>query len=460
MRKLFTILSVLLLSFSVFASGVYTVDDLLVLMKENSTDVRKAREELQKASLDISDAKGSYYPTVDLTLSGSYIANPMEAVRINPSDYVNIPGAVSSDYITLYKGQESTYYQFKVELIQPIYTSGKISSAVKLANEAYEARVLDLERAVEDNTVKVKAQCAALYYLNELLSVVSETSALSDRLVEISHSAWENGMMIESDYKTIVAKARATDSAKAQIQAQIIALEAGIGTLCGLEDFSSSFLVFDEEELKALYEEIDRYSYSDLKKRSVSEQRTVLELLDKMESIALAARNFASAKVSWKPDVALVVDFDYAGSRFPLIETDWYRQDDWSGTVTVAIKTTLFDAGSSKRELSRAVSDIAEAEIDSSSARSQILTSLAENYGTFISSGADADYQSSLYDSYQSTLSNRKTLMDSGYGSESDYVQAQIDLSACKADIIRANMNRAVAAYTLSYLCDLGGVEN
>ncbi len=460
MKKLFFVLSVLLLSFSLFASGLYTTGNLLALMEENNTEVKKARESVQKAYLDIQDAKGSYCPSVDLTLSGSYIANPMEAIRINPSDYVNMPGVVSSDYITLYKGQESTYYQFKVELIQPLYTSGKLSNAVKLANEAYEARILDLQRTIEDNSVKVKAQCAALHYLNELYAVVDETSSLSERLVELSLSAFENGMMIESEYKTIVAKARATDSAKAQILSQIIALEANIGSLCGLEDFSSSSLVFNEEELEALYEEIDSYSYGELKDLSVSERRTVLRLLKKMEEISLAARNFASAKISWKPDVALVVDFDYTGSRFPLIEKDWYRQDDWSGTVTVAIKTTLFDAGASSRDLSRAVSDMAEAEIDSSQARSQILTTLAENYGTYISSASDADYQNSLYESYQSTLTNKKTLMDSGYGSESDYIQSQIDLSSCKADLIRANMNRAVAAYTISYLCDLTGAEN
>lgn len=455
MRKPFCILLVLLFSCFLFASDLYTVEDLLSFMEVNSTDVRKAREEVKKAALDISDAKASYYPTVDLTLTGSYIANPMEAIRINPADYINIPNVATGGYVTLYKGQENTYYQFKLELVQPIYTSGKIPSAVRLAKQAYEARVLALEKAVEDNAVKVKAQSAALYFLNELLTVVSETSELSDRLVKISCSAFENGLMLESDYKSIVAKARATDSAKAQIQAQILSLEAEISALCGLDEFSASSLSFSEKEIESLYEKLDIYSYEDLKNMAVSGERTVFRLMTTLEIISQEARKLSSASVSWKPDVALVVDFDYSGSRFPLIETDWYRQNDWGATVTVAVKTTLFDAGSSGRAVKRAIADASEAEIDFSSARSQVISSLAENFGSYISSQAEISYQKALYESDLSIRDIKESLMGSGYGSESDYVQSLIDLSICRSDLIRAEMNRAIAAYTVSYLCGL-----
>lgn len=452
MRKVFLCFLILLLSFSVFAD-TYTVSDLLSLMEENCAEVRKAREEVNKASLDISDARGGYYPSVDLTLSGSYIANPIEAIRINPSDYITVPGVSTSDYVTLYKGQESTYYQFKVELIQPIYTSGKLSSAVKLAKEAYEVRLLALDKAIEDNEVKLRAECAALYYLQDLLSVVTETSSLSRRLVELSQIAYENGMMIESDYKNVVAKARATDAARDKVLSQIMSLEADVVSLSGVRDFTVSSLVFDEKEALCLFDKISSYPYEELKEKALSEERTVFTLLNRMESLSVAAKKFASAKVSWKPDVALVVDFDYSGSRFPLVETDWYRQDDWSGTVTVAIKTTLFDGGSSSREVSRAVSDITEAEIDSSQAQVQVLSTLAENYGTFISSASEIDYQSALRQALESTAETKKTLMDTGYGSESDYVQALIEVSSCRSDIIRAQMDRAVSAYTVAYLC-------
>lgn len=450
MKKIITVILVLLLCFSAFA---YTTDELLKAMVGNNTEILKAREELKQSLLDVSDAKAGYYPSVDLTLTGSYIANPIDPIRINLSDY--IPGMSTSEYVKIYDGQESLYYQFKLQLTQPVFTSGKLSNGVKLASLAAEARELQLQRTTENEEVQLRANCAALYYLQMLKEVVSELQAYSSRLVELSQSACENGMMLETDFYNIKAKARSADSALSQVESKLLSTEASVARLSGIMDFSFKELEFDEKEVLSLCSRISSSDYTELKSSSVSSERTVFTLLDKMNEIAKASEDFANASVSWKPDVAIVVDASYSGSRFPLIETDWYRKDDWAATITVAVKTTLFDAGTSARAVDRAVSSSVVSAVDKSAAENEVLSTLAENYGNFISSVSDIEYRKVLLESLESQSRSRLEQFESGYGSESDYIQSLIDLKSCESELIQAYIERAVSAYTIGYLCGM-----
>ena len=68
MKKLLILLVISSLLVPVFA---YSADELSSSMIAKNPDIRKAREEVTKADLDVRDAKGGYSPTIDLTVTGS-----------------------------------------------------------------------------------------------------------------------------------------------------------------------------------------------------------------------------------------------------------------------------------------------------------------------------------------------------------------------------------------------------
>ena len=61
MKKLITLLVISAILVPVFA---YTPEELSSSMMANNTDIRKAREEVTKANLDLKDAKAGYSPTI------------------------------------------------------------------------------------------------------------------------------------------------------------------------------------------------------------------------------------------------------------------------------------------------------------------------------------------------------------------------------------------------------------
>src|SRR5574344_715135 len=135
MKKLIATILVLSLCLSLWA---YTYSDLNAMMLGNNLNLLKAKEDVQTALLDYNDAKWGYSPTIDLTVTGSYLFNPIEAVTLQKDQLMeflgigNIGSGLGDDYLTLYKGQENMMYQFQLQITQPVVTWGKITNAVNL----------------------------------------------------------------------------------------------------------------------------------------------------------------------------------------------------------------------------------------------------------------------------------------------------------------------------------------
>ena len=450
MKKLLTTIL-----FSVFLFSLYslTVTDLENAMLGANPDILKAAEEITKAALDVRDAKAGYAPTVDLTITGSYIANPIDPIRINLGDYIDTRSyGIPNDYITVYGGQESMYYQFQLSLTQPIFTWGKLTNAIRLYQKVYDARVLQMDDAIGKARTEILTRTAALYWLLRISDMLDSQIEITSRLVELADDARRNGMMLETDALSVKVQARQLDVAKAKIDQQVVMMVSALRNLTGIKDLEASDIEFDEADFSRILEELRSADYETLCSQCLSDRRITFQLLGVLEDIAELTSDIAGASVNWKPDFALVVNADYSGSRLPFAETDWYGKDDWSATVTVALKTTVVDGGKALRNVTRTASDVAEARLDMQSAKDKVRAAVDENWTNLSVYGAQIDYQEALKLQLEAQGEVDRQLLDSGYGSESDYLQGQLKYNNCAIEILTTRISLAAAAYTLLYL--------
>lgn len=430
-----------------------TADELYSSMLENNPNVKKAGKEVSRALLDIKDAKAGRSPTIDLTVTGSYIANPMKPISINIGDYIDTTlYGVKNDYIRLYKGQESSYYKFSLSVTQPIFTWGKISNAVKLHQQVYDVRLLQLEDSIDKAGIELYTRIAALHYLLEIDRILSSQQEIAQRLVELAEKALENGMMLETEALSVRVQARQLDVAKARTEQQITIMLTEIGNITGQRDFEASDLEFNEEAFGSLVSKLSSSDSDTILANALSDSRTTFKLLSVLADIAVLAKDIAAASVNWKPDFAFVVNADYSGSRLPLMETDWYGKDDWNATLSIALKTTVFDGGKASRDVKRAESSVSEANIDIESAKLQVRSAVSRNLTDLSVALAGISYQQAL--SLQLDAQSRvdKSLLDTGYGSESDYLKGRLERNNCEIEILKAKTDLAAAVYTLLYL--------
>ena len=390
-------LIILLASVFLFSLSAYTAAELQTAMLANNPEIRKAREAVNQASLDVRDAKAGYTPTVDLTITGSYIANPIDPIRINLGDYINTSAyGLNNDYVTVYEGQESMYYQFSLSLTQPIFTWGKINNAVKLYQKVYDARILQLEDAIEKARTELWTRIAALDYLLRIRNLLDSQKEISERLVQMADDAKTNGMMLETEALSVRVQARQLDVAKAQVDQQIALMLTELENLTGIANLQAIDIEFDEASLDAVVTELCNTEYAFILGKCLSGSRTTFQLLSRLADIASLTHDIAGASVNWKPDFALVVNADYSGSRLPFAEKDWYGKDDWSATITVALKTTVFDGGKAVRNVKRTESAMEDASIDLEDAKAKIRSAVDENWTGLFVDLAKIDYQIAL----------------------------------------------------------------
>ena len=447
------VLTTVLLSVFLFSLTALTVGDLETAMLSSNPDILKAREEISKAALDVGDAKAGYTPTIDLTVTGSYIANPIDPIRINLGDYINTTAyGVPNDYITVYNGQESMYYQFQLTLTQPIFTWGKITNAVKLYSQVYDARVLQMDDAVEKARTEIRTRAAVLGCLEGMKELLEDQASITARLVELADEARRSGMMLETDALSVKVQARQIDVAAAQIDQQMLLMMTSLRNLTGMKDLQASDIESDEDEIISEVGNLMESGYETVSARSLSAGRTTFRLLGALETIADLTNDIAGASVNWKPDLALVVNADYSGSRLPFVETDWYGKDDWNATITVALKTTVLDGGKALRNVSRTESAVTEAHLDMQSARDKIRAAVDENWTGMAVCLAQLDYLKAMAEQLQAQSDVDRQLLDTGYGSESDYLQGRLEYNNCRMEILRTRIDLATAVYSLLYL--------
>lgn len=446
-------ISAILISFSLMCAFALSTEDLSKAVMTNNPDIMKAREEVSKASLDVKDAKSGYSPTIDLTITGSYIANPIDPIRVNLGDYINTTAyGIPNDYVTIYNGQESMYYQFQLSLTQPVFTWGKITNAVRLYQKVYDARVLQMEDAIEKAQTELRTRVAALYYLLQIQKLLESQREIADKLVGHADNAQQNGMMLATDALKVKVQSRQIDVAKAQIDQQIVLMVTELRNLTGLKDLTADDIEFDESEFDAKLDALKGTEYSTLSSRCLSDSRTTFQLLGALSQIAELTNDIAGASVNWKPDMALVVNADYSGSRLPFAQKDWYGKDDWSATITFALKTTIVDGGKAVRNVKRTESAVSEAQMDIQSAKAKVQSAVDENWTNLSVYLAQIDYQDALQSQLEAQGEVDKQLLDTGYGSESDYLQGQLESNNCGIEILRTRINLATAVYTLLYL--------
>ena len=456
LKKKFFIVFFLFVLFSLYSLDSYNSSSLALSLKLNNADLIKAQEEITKAKLDVLDAKAGFFPTVDLTVTGTYIANPIDPIRVNIGDYINIPGY--NDYINIYNGMEKTYYMFQLELTQPIFTWGKLDKALKLYNQIYDIRVLEYTDAYEKSLTELKTRVMALYFLNQIHDILNEQKNISKRLNELSDSAYENGFILKTEALNTHVQSTQVDVAYEQINKEVLSMQSYLSKLTGIDDFSIDMLSDDisnelaDEKLNKLVSDYSKLSLKTYVDKSVSDERTNLKLLYALTNISEYSKNIAEAQVNWKPDIALVVNASYSGPRLPFIETDWYGKNDWNALFTIALKTTVFDGGKAIRNVKRSKSDLYESRINTLDSKAVIINNVTENYTSMNLSIANISYLNAEVELKNEEINMNKSLLDSGYGGEIEYLRTILDRNTLLIQLLQEKINLYKSIYTLQYL--------
>ena len=457
MKRLLLVLTIifLLISPAIAEEGdKYTFADLVQSINAENTKVRKADEDVVQAHLDRKDAEAGYQPTIELTLMGMYMANPIiDDITINTNDILlqmGLSPLPQSYDLTLFDGIENMFYNASISITQPLLTWGKIANSVNLFKSVESAREMQRKDLGNQLVAELKARLAALCYLGEIEASLNEIISTSDELVSLAEKGSEEGMLLEEDVLDARIQAGEAQVSLKEIEKQRAMLIDGLRVLTGIPDLEADEIEYtvDESEFDAVLSS----SLESLVALATSPSAPALQMLGKSGEAMEYAKKIANASMYGVPDIGLQLSLNYGGTRFPFIEKGWSGEDDWGLNVTVAFKTTLWDGGKILNNVKRAESRIRSNDIDMDSAIETLTTSVTDAYTSAELSAAKIEYQEMKLENARLKAEKEEMRFDAGASSRSDILQNELEMLQDRIELITEKISLAQNCYTICYL--------
>ena len=454
MKRLLLSLLIIISSSLLFAS--ITIEEAEKMMMRNNTSIRSAEEAVVKAGLDLKDSKANFSPTIELSGSMTYMTDPIIGpVIMESSDIMNQMGLGSysdqvSGYVTLYDGMENTMYMGSLSLTQPLITWGKLGKAVDLYQNILTTQSLRKDDTMAQLQAELRIRIWSLKYLEEMEALVEEAETLSNRLVEIAKSGYENGMLLRQDYLSAQISALEVEVKKTELDKNNSSVMEGLRTLIG--DYS---LNYEDLEMPTDESFLRKYENSDLDTLlalATGENNNNLKAIKNLIGAYSNQKTIAQRSLYGIPDFALQAELTYSNSRLPFIQTGWKQNENSGLNLSIGFKTTLWDGGKAINDVNRAQSNIRDAESQYDSAVGEIRSAVISNYNGMKTNLINIDYQTQKIENLEQELENIRIGMKYGSDSESKEKQKMLEIVEAKTYLLESKIALVQNVYTLDYL--------
>lgn len=463
MKKLFCILILINFSIILFSQETvnsYTIDELSNQLKINNSELKILNQEYQQSLIDVKNAKAGLGPTIDLTVSGTYFLNPpIDSIVLSVDDILNSitwPDSMdikpSGQYLTLYDGMENTFYSFQLDVTQPIYTWGKLKNAIKLYEKVSEIKQLQISSKEKQLQTELNTRIVSLFYLSQIETLLNTQDEYANRLVKISEDAQKNGILLEQDVLEAKISAQQINITQQEIKEQFFNLLLSIQKMTGNQNLELANINFTPNE-NIFYEFANR-NRDELFSKALNTTQDTFLILENLEQISQYTTKIAQASVYWKPDFALKLSLGYGGSRFPFLEKDWFRQNDYTTNFTLALKTTVWDGGKKINEIKKSKSKEEIAGVNYDDAVLSIKQKLQEQFNVIDLALSKIEYQKLKLQTLDSKIKQQEQLFNSGYGSEQELLQAKIERNTAQIELEQNKLTLAGACSTAAFLCN------
>ncbi|MBI9096122.1 MAG: TolC family protein [Sphaerochaeta sp.] len=450
-KKTLIVFTLCILSLLPVSGATFTEPELKALLLSNNLKLQQAIGEQELSLLDSKDAKTGYGPTLDLTISATYLQN---------TELITIPGspALTPPLSTLFPMRiemEPTLYNFSLSLTQPVWTWGKLKNGVAMTEKLSEIRQAQKFALQKSLLAELQSRLYAQQYLSRMEDLLDEQLHYSHVLVSLVQESFANNLVLEEDVLAASVSERQIELAKVQVAQQETRQRSAIGQLCNITLSADDELAWEPDEKRLV--SLLGYDLKTLQALATAKSQEQVRIATLMGDLASLATSLAKGDLYWKPDVAMQVSLEYGGSKFPVFEASWDTTDDYTFNVSVGMKTTLWDGGKKFHEVRRKAIGESQAHLDMAQVYQAILSQVEQAYLTLHLAHENLAYLRLKGESLEAEVAQQQLLFDSGYGSEADLLKAKLASLSARFETEQQWLSYTGSFVTITTLC---GVEN
>ncbi len=296
--------------FSQPAPKKLTIEQLFELADSNSRSIRTYDLAEQEAEQAIQVARNAMLPSIDVSLSASYLGN----VWLSDRNFSNNQGASMPHFGN----------NFAIEASQVIYAGGAISSKIAVARLHHQLAILDKENNRQDIRFLLVANYLEMYKLRNQAEVYRRNIEQTRTLLSEITARQQQGLALKNDITRYELQLKSLELAHTQLENGIRILNHQLTTVLGLPEEVSievndhlleQLPLLSEEEL---WQETVAYASPLLQQAKLGiEQTRYMEKMaraDRLPSVALIAGDYLDGPITFEiPTINRNLNYWYVG---------------------------------------------------------------------------------------------------------------------------------------------------
>lgn len=394
------------------------LENLIALATSNNPAIQAAQSAVAAAQADLRSAKGQRLPSAKLESSASYIGNPLGPISVRAGQFGTIGGvAIPPEDRLIYKGMESTHYRFALVGSVPLYTWGKISQGIAIAERGLKIAELQYQKAVHETRLQVRGQYETLAYIRMAFEATTLNKRVGERLADIAERSASVGFLTAGEVLSARIQLKEIDIALARLEEQRDRILAQLARLCGIESLRD-----EEVQPPLLPAGRPRWTESETVSLMLSGSYDLQSLRGLVE-VRDGLRQLAANQAKGLPDIGLQFELAYTGPRFPFVEIDWFRQNDYQLTISLGTSGNIFGNAVKSAEAARAAAQYQESVQNNLEAERGVRGFARETFLSLDLASIRLEFALLQQENWLSELRQKQVAIRAGAGDEGAYLR-------------------------------------
>jgi outer membrane protein len=405
-----------------------TLEEAVSRAVATNEQVEAARAQRQLAGAQITQARSGALPQISGgVVYNRTLASIFDNISFGPPPEPGNGGDTPNPLAGLPFGQRNTW-SASLQVAQPLYTGGRVGTALAIARNVRSVADLQIEEAEDDVALQVRSAYFQTVLAEEFIGITREAYSLADAVLQQVELFRRQGTA--SEFDVLRARVERDNLEPAIIEAQNARRLAELN-LKRLINLPAEQPIQPVTPLTPEVADIDRAAL-----REAVARRPALRALD--ETVAARQGAVRIARADRLPSLAMAGNFAYQAfpSEIVPFDADWRR--DWSLSFQAAVP--IFNGFRTRGQIDQAQAELRLAELQRSQARQGLEIELEVALGEFDAARAQIEARRATVVQARRALELAELRFRTG-------LATQLDISNARLLLEQARVNEAQALF-------------
>ncbi len=337
----------------------WSLEDCLEAALTHSTEVVQKQLDVGIARAQVAEASAARLPHFTWQTQVLGMTPFVDAIVLRAGTYGEIsiptvPNFGSTTYIpppniTVFDGMPGKYITTAVQMVQPLYTGGKIVAAIRMARLNHQLALGQLLETAYQTAYYVKQLYLGIQLAEASRSLLDTMRQETTQILEDTRSMRAQGLVATSDVLEAEAGLKQLEEELANTTARLVEARESLRLLTGAtRDDPMTIAHAPPSPAPPRLPPEETLVANALARRPVLRSRQV------QQDIAKANVAYRKGDRPFRPVLGLSVEYGARGDRWPGLQTNWTMEWDDYYTAAAQLQVNLFDGGESAARVRQA----------------------------------------------------------------------------------------------------------